>query len=309
MGLLAALLFWDRMDLKALLVLTDAPGAVAICLMLVLSMIPLAALRWSILLRALGLSIPFSHLVHFVAISLVTSLFLFGPTGGDAVRGVYAWRAIGGASGRVAASVLADRIFSLFGLLCISLVFALFNWPWMREIPPLAALGTFLFVTFAAGIAAACALVIAPDVTRGLEQRLVRWPRIAQLGVHLHGLVVLFHSNPLRLASAFVVAVGSQLLGVVAVVVVAYAVKIGRLGTADFMFAVPLTLVANALPLTPNGLGIGEAAFDQICRWLEPVPSGAAYSSIFFAYRALSMLAALPGLASFVIYRNKADPS
>jgi glycosyltransferase 2 family protein len=74
---------------------------------------------------------------------------------------------------------------------------------------------------------------------------------------------------------------------------------------------VPLTLVANALPLTPNGIGIGEAAFDQICRWLEPVPSGAAYSSIFFAYRTISMLASLPGLVSFVIYRNKtaSDPS
>ena len=77
---------------------------------------------------------------------------------------------------------------------------------------------------------------------------------------------------------------------------------------ADYMFAVPLTLVANALPLTPNGIGVGEAAFDQICRWLEPSPSGAAYSSIFFAFRAISMLACLPGFISFAIYRNPAKP-
>jgi uncharacterized membrane protein YbhN (UPF0104 family) len=72
------------------------------------------------------------------------------------------------------------------------------------------------------------------------------------------------------------------------------------------MFAVPLTLVANALPLTPSGLGVGEAAFDQICRWLEPTPSGAAYSSIFFAFRLVSTLTCIPGLISLAIYRNAA---
>jgi uncharacterized membrane protein YbhN (UPF0104 family) len=82
------------------------------------------------------------------------------------------------------------------------------------------------------------------------------------------------------------------------------ALKIGILNISDYVFAASLALVTNALPLTPNGIGIGEAAFDQICRWLEAAPSGAAYSSIFFAYRAVSIVAALPGLVSFAIYRG-----
>jgi uncharacterized membrane protein YbhN (UPF0104 family) len=78
------------------------------------------------------------------------------------------------------------------------------------------------------------------------------------------------------------------------------------LNPVDYMFAVPLTLIVNALPLTPSGIGVGEAAFDQICRWLEPTPSGAAYSSIFFAFRVVSMLTCIPGLISLAIYRNTA---
>jgi len=39
------------------------------------------------------------------------------------------------------------------------------------------------------------------------------------------------------------------------VCVVAQAMKIGALGAVDYMFAVPLTLVANALPFTPSGIG------------------------------------------------------
>jgi uncharacterized protein (TIRG00374 family) len=312
LGLLAALLFWGRIDLKALSVLTDAPLSIAICLVLVLLAIPLAALRWSILLRAFGLSIPFGKLVHFVAIGLLANLFLFGPTGGDAVRGVYAWRAIGSSSSaRVAVSLLADRLFGVLGLLSIALAFTLFNWHWMRQVPALAALGTLLLLGFAACVVAASALFVAPRLTRPLEQRLSRWPRVAELIVHLHELILLFRSRPFRLLGALALAVMIHILTVAGVVVLAEAVKIGHLGAADFLFAVPLTFAVNALPLTPSGIGVGEAAFDQICRWLEPMPSGAAYSSIFFAYRAVSMVASLAGLASFVIYRNEArsDPA
>jgi glycosyltransferase 2 family protein len=67
--------------------------------------------------------------------------------------------------------------------------------------------------------------------------------------------------------------------------------------------------VVNALPLTPNGIGVGEAAFDQICHWLEPLSSGSAYSSIFFAFRIVSMSICLPGLLSLFIYRKSVASS
>jgi hypothetical protein len=49
---------------------------------------------------------------------------------------------------------------------------------------------------------------------------------------------------------------------------------------------------------------VGEAAFDQICHWLEAVPTSAGYSSIFFAFRAAAFLGYLLGLGSFAFYRN-----
>jgi len=305
LGLLAALLFFGRIDLKALSVLSDAPSVIGICLALLALSVPLAAVRWGILLRALGLSIPFRSLLHFVAIGLVANLFVFGTTGGDAVRGLYAWRSIGGASPRVAVSVIADRLFSLLALLFLSLTFTLFSWHWMRQIPGLAALGTMLFVAFAAGALAGCTLIVIPTLMRRLEERLSRWPLLARLATQARDVIVLFRASPFRLLGAFVLAVAIQLTMVACVVMLADAVKIGNLRTADFLFAVPLTFLANSLPLTPSGIGIGEAAFEQICHWLEPVPSNAAYSSIFFAFRAISMVVSLAGLVSFVIYRNK----
>jgi len=311
LGLLAALVVLGRIDLKALSVLGQAPAAVALCGALILLTIPLTALRWGIVLRVLGLSIPFASLLHIVAISLLANVFLFGPTTGDAVRGVYAWRAIGGASGRVAVSIVADRLISLFGLLSVALVFTLFNWHRMQQVPALAVLGTSLLLSLAIAAVVALALCLAPLSMRRVEQLVSRRPRVAERLAQLGELILLIRAQPVRLLAACACAVAVQALTAAAVVVIAAAIDIGSLSAADFLFAAPLTLMANALPLTPNGIGIGEAAFDQICRWLEPAPSGAAYSSIFFAYRAISMVAWLAGLISFVVYRNEAasDPA
>ena len=56
-ALLAALVFWGQIDLRALLELT--PSAVMSCLAILLVSIPIAAVRWAILLRVVGVSIRF----------------------------------------------------------------------------------------------------------------------------------------------------------------------------------------------------------------------------------------------------------
>jgi glycosyltransferase 2 family protein len=306
LALLAALVFWGQIDLKVLFEVAAAPSAVVTCVALLFLALPLAALRWGILLRALGVSIPFVNLFHFVAIGVLTNVFFLGNAGGDAIRALYAWRAVGRSAGRVAASVLADRVFSLLGVLFIPLVFSLSNWHRMEQVPALAALGTSIIVTVAACVAGACVLFAAPRLTRSLVAHLTRWPRVANLLVQVRGLILMLWTNPHWLLAAFALALATQLLTVFAVLVLAEAIKIGVLSAADYMFAVPLTLIVNALPLTPSGIGVGEAAFDQICRWLEPTPSGAAYSSIFFAFRVVSTLICIPGLISLAIYRNTA---
>src|SRR5262249_47391208 len=56
-------------------------------------------------------------------------------------------------------------------------------------------------------------------------------------------------------------------------------------------------------------LGIGEAAFDHLCQWLDPMASVAPYTRIFFSFRAGSMITLLVGLVSFVVYRSDARPA
>jgi uncharacterized membrane protein YbhN (UPF0104 family) len=304
--LLAALVFWGKIDLNVLLELTAAPSAVATCLALLFLALPIAALRWGIFLRALGVSIPFVNLFHFVAIGLLTNVLLLGSAGGDAIRGIYAWRALGGSGARIAVSVIADRLSVLFAVLFITLAFSLFYWHRMQQVPALATLGTSIIAVAVACIIGICVLFAAPDLMRPLEAALLRWPFVVNLLEQMRRIVLMLRTSPLSLLAAFVLSLVTQILTVFAVLALAQAIKIGMSNAVDYMFAVPLTFIVNALPLTPNGIGVGEAAFDQICHWLEPTPSGAAYSSIFFAFRVVSTLICIPGLISLAIYRNAA---
>jgi glycosyltransferase 2 family protein len=165
-----------------------------------------------------------------------------------------------------------------------------------------------ILLFLAAAIAGVCSLFYSLRSAPAGEGRLSRWPRLAGLVGRARNLILLVRTRPWHLLAAFALSLVIHACVVTSIVMVAAAAGIGELATSDYMFAVPLTLVANAVPLTPNGIGVGEAAFDQICRWLEPVPTGAAYSSIFLAFRAICMLACLPGFASLALYRNIPKP-
>jgi glycosyltransferase 2 family protein len=306
LALLVALVLLGKIDLNVLLELTAAPSAVVTCLALLFLAFPVAALRWGIFLRALGVSIPFVNLLRFVAIGILANVLLLGSAGGDAVRGIYAWRALGRSGGRVAVSVLVDRLSTLFAILFTSLVFSLFYWHRMQQAPALAALSTSIIAVAVACIIGICVLFASPDLIRSLEVALSRWPFAVNLLAQMRQIIVMLRTSPLSLLAAFALALVTQILAVFAVLALAEAIKIGMLSVVDYMFAVPLTFIVNALPLTPSGIGVGEAAFDQICQWLEPTPSGAAYSSIFFALRVVSTLTCIPGLISLAIYRNSA---
>jgi uncharacterized protein (TIRG00374 family) len=302
LALLAALFFFGQLDVRALLTLIGMPSVLIVSMGLVVLTLPLAALRWSLLLRAFGFSIPFVNLFHFVAIGTLTNLLLFGPVGGDALRAIYAWRALGQGSGRIIISVLADRLLGVFGLLSIAFTFSLLNWRSMKNVPALADVGQLLFLAFAACIIGVCAIFFTPRVGPHLIEALSRWPRLVTLVTHVATVVRMIRTNPLALLACFGLSVLIQTGSVAAALVIAEALNIGTLSMTDYAFAISITLVVNALPLTPNGLGVGEAAFDLICRWLEAAPSGAPYASIFFTFRAASLVVSMLGLVSFALY-------
>jgi uncharacterized protein (TIRG00374 family) len=302
--IVAVLLYSGRIDLEVVTKLAAIPLPILACLALLFVALLLSVLRWGVVLRVLAVPIPFNSLYHFAALGILTSTLLPGIAGGDAVRALYAWRAFGGGASRIAVSLLADRVLALFGTLALLLAFVICSWGRIQQTPGLAAVGRAIVLAVAICAVATCALFLTPKLMLLFEHTFRRWPLISSLIQKLSGLLMMLQKAPLALLVAFGLALAIQLLTVFAVIVIGNAIAAAALSTADYVFAVPLTTIANALPLTPGGLGVGEATFDQICRWLKPGTDDVAYSSIFFSFRLVSLFIGLPGLVSLVVYRR-----
>ena len=66
-----------------------------------------------------------------------------------------------------------------------------------------------------------------------------------------------------------------------------------------------LSYLAKTLPVTLGGLGVGEAAFDQLCRLLNADKQLISYESVFLAARSLSIAVSLLGAISIVTNKSR----
>jgi uncharacterized membrane protein YbhN (UPF0104 family) len=87
--------------------------------------------------------------------------------------------------------------------------------------------------------------------------------------------------------------------------VIAAASEVGGLSATEYGIAGIYAMMANSLPFTPGGLGVGEGAFASVCVALEPTVTGIPYGTIFLVLRCVFVLATLPGLFVYLFYPHR----
>jgi uncharacterized membrane protein YbhN (UPF0104 family) len=66
-------------------------------------------------------------------------------------------------------------------------------------------------------------------------------------------------------------------------------------------------MLAVAVPITPVGIGVGQAAFYAVCNMAVP-GSGSAGANAFTVYQAVQLPVFLLGLIPYLSYRKVAPP-
>ncbi len=218
------------------------------------------AQRLRLLLRSQQVALPFTRALRFCLTAVPFSYVVPGGVGGDVMKIASLAGERTGRGVELAAVVLVDRITGLVSLLLVALAAALLSDSFATAPAPLRAAA----LAAALGLAAAAAglllawspMVRATGVYRFVTLR-APWHRVAA-----RGLDALYafrdHKDALAGALAMTMAGHTLLVGffVLGASVVMAAVPAGTVGWVAL-----LSLVANVLPLTPGGLGVGEAAF------------------------------------------------
>jgi len=242
------------------------------------------AYRWYLLLHALNDRPTFRHLVYLYFVGFFANNFIPSGFGGDVIKVVNLRRTYGRGT-EALSSVMMDRLTGLLGSALIAVVALIWN-----------SLGHITAVTLPPALWTAVAL-LSMGIPAGffiirwgnpLAFIAKRWPKIQRLPKYdkLEQLVETVNRYPTRaLASSLLTSLPFTLSLILLQYSIAKALSV-NLSIATFALFVPIISVINLLPLSFNGLGVREGAYQFLFVPLGvPDASAIAMSLAFYFLR------------------------
>jgi glycosyltransferase 2 family protein len=262
-GLLAYLARSGMIDARALSrPFTAWPIALA-AVALVLIDVSMMALRLSWLFGPVGLRLPWGKSFQLTLVSFFFAQFLPGAAGGDLAKLFYVAKENKSRRSEIVTVSLFDRAIGMLSLLVMPLLFAPMFTGLIEATPALRALLVTAAVLAALIVAGflAC-LYLQPLVERCASKFFSflpwkDWPAqvIRTVASYRHHLGTVF--------AAFVISIVANSLLLIVMLLAVFVLNPAGLDL-KMSLIVPLGFVANSLPFTPGGLGVGETAFNAL---------------------------------------------
>jgi glycosyltransferase 2 family protein len=212
--------------------------------------------RMGVLFGSQGMDVPFWYGYQLTAIAAFFSLCIPGGTGGDVMKLYYLTMRHRGKGVEVATVLLIDRVVAMFALLGLLLMLALAEGTLMWHQPVVR-----ILILGAAGLMAALPC-FAIAVWSG-HIRAPRWLPLRDFVQRVIEAAYAFRHHKSALATACALSFTGHVL------LACMFAAAGRIVLPDAPVLVVcmlalLGMFANALPLTPGGLGVGESAFQGL---------------------------------------------
>jgi len=265
----------------------------------------LGIVRWILLSRAQAITLTYGEALRLTLIGHFWNLAVPGAVGGDVIKAYYVAASNPDRKHEAFIAVGVDRLVGLFALFVVAAIAVGVTHEELSSSPSLRALS--LFVIIVLGVALVLSCLVLSRWIRSLfrvDELLARLP----LGRHLvrisEALFVYRSSLGTLLASVGISVVCHASL-VVMIILCARAVAPDAAVPAATYFVVgPLGLFANAVPLTPGGLGVGETAFREL---LSTATHGRVEQggNVFLLWRACAYVWMIPGFVLFLLGKGQ----
>lgn len=241
--------YWSHMD-----PLLFAAG----CLLYVLTVL-IAGARWWWLLRVNGTDVSLLETLRFTWIGVFFNSVVPGATGGDVVKALYIMKRCPGHRVQVLVSVGVDRILGLGSLALLGALMVLFALDRYGEI----ALGIW-------GVIVGVALLGLIAFSRRLRELvrlkalLNKLPGRLRSVLHLVDQAVFFYRDQrLVITASLLAGMCNHVLSVGCVLCLGEAIGVG-MPPFEYFVLVPVINIVSAVPIGPNGLGVGEWLYGNL---------------------------------------------
>lgn len=268
-GLLWALWHTGRIEPGRLRVVLDRPGWLVLGQLCFLAQLAVTFIRWRWLLLAFRVPTTFSDVMRLSWIGLLFSQVIPGATGGDVVKGFYVARESPNRRAAAVLSVILDRVIGLAGLMVLGILALACNVRRTLEDPTLLRIAVVIGSLFALVLLVGGLLSWesfwrgSPTATR-LARSLDRLPGRRAVTSLMTALWELGGKRRV-LAATTAISVCAHTLGVLMNLCLAQALFGPSAPSAGELFLlVPVGQLVAAIPLTPAGVGVGEAAYSLL---------------------------------------------
>ena len=294
----AAILVWmvrsGRLNLGEVAGAFSHWPALLLILLLVNIQIAVSAWRWKWLLRAQSFALPFRQAYSLTMIGALFNVVIPGAVGGDVIKAYYIARGTT-RKAETTGTIVLDRVAGLVGLFLLAAAAALWNLPAVLHNRALLPVCGFALAGAAGGVAALVVAVrfgsrIAPGNPKS---------GLARVLAGLEG----YRRHSATLPLAIAVSVACHLSACTAVYLAFQALDPPEVPVRAFLLAVPLGLMATALPISPAGIGVGQAAFFALFQLVSPA-SASPGAGAFTVYQTLFVLVYLTGFIPYLAYKH-----
>jgi uncharacterized protein (TIRG00374 family) len=256
-------------------------------------------------MRGQGFDIGIKQTLPLTFIGLFFNYAMPGGVGGDIVKGYYIFQDYPGRRTTAATSILMDRIIGFVGMVAVSMIAIVLNFNFIITHPQM--------VTLSLGVVALfTAFVLFFVVSFSSKIYGHRWVEVLftkiPAGEKIKKIYEAVHSYK-KAPRHFMIACGLTMLTQVAMILFFYLTGTALdiepdVSIVTYMFAVPLGVIATALPIAPAGIGVGQAVFMVLFAWSLGHES-ALGASLITAHQVMTFIW---GLVGAFFYFNKKRP-
>lgn len=291
-------------------ILYENISTLLIVIALMIFIILLGSYKWWLLLKSQNYNIPLDRAYLIYSSGLFFNIFMPGAAGGDLIKGYYLYTYIK-KSQRTSAifTIIIDRVIGLHALLSISFLSLVYYFyihkDWLEFKSIFISIGFLIVFSIIIYYLILYFLENIKSFLRNNKFKKINFITVVILKI-LESLES-YRSKKIYIVKCWLISLVNHLLMISCFLIIAGVLNLQYFNFTEISIIGSLSLVANTVPLTPGGIGIGESAFNyfgSIFHSSNRIES-IAYGSIFFiTYRILFNIVCLIGSASLIILKK-----
>ena len=296
-----------RLNFEKLFLFQEAPEILAIMFgILIFLVVPMASIRWWLLLRAIGIRVNPRQAFVLTWIGNFFNTTLPGAVTGDVVKGYYVIKALN-EEGRTKSfmTLLIDRFVGLSGLIVIAFFALVFNFELIISQERLHSLAGIIVALFVGTMFFYTIALYPFKENHDPFLRLFQIMPGSKFSIKVYTAFKSFQHQKKTLFLTLLLSMCIHTLISLIFIQVSHLIGIKEMELATQFFIMPIGLITVAIPIAPGGIGIGHVAFESLYQ-LVGLSGGADIFNLFIIVQLAVFL--LGGIPYFLYNSNYKIP-